>query len=251
MNKQILDKFYNTRTKSTEISENNVLLERFITLTYLKKYIKSNNSVAEIGAGIRAYSPELVKLSKHVLAVDLFQENLDRLSKQIKSNNFDTLCADILNLKSIKSESFNIVFVNGPMSHLFNKTERNQAIKESVRICKKGGFVLFNYLTNTPIIYRSGLIKGDNNAFTKYNKRTEKDIYATYFVNDFNNLIPKTKLKHICDVSLDGMFEILKEYTNKLNKSEFNQIKKMQLEIAERQDMIGCSSHVISIYKKL
>ena len=80
MDKKILSKFYKTRTKSTEVSENNVLLERFITLNYLKKYIKPSYSVVEIGAGIRSYSPELVKLANCVLAVDLFQDNLDRLS---------------------------------------------------------------------------------------------------------------------------------------------------------------------------
>ena len=129
MDKKILSKFYKTRTKSTEVSENNVLLERFITLNYLKKYVKPNDSVVEIGAGIRSYSPELVKLAKYTLAVDLFQENLDRLSKQIKNKNFDTLYADIIDLKSIKSNSFNVVFVNGPMSHLFDDKERIKAIK--------------------------------------------------------------------------------------------------------------------------
>ena len=241
----MLSKFYKTRTKSTEVSENNVLLERFITLNYLKKYIKPSYSVIEIGAGIRAYSPKLVKLVKYVLAVDLFQENLDRLS----SKKINTLCADITDLKSIKSDSFDVVFVNGPMSHLFDDKERMQAIKESFRICKKNGVVLFNYLTNTSIIYRSGLIKGNINALKKYDKRTAKDIYATYFVNDFHKLVSKTKMKHICDISLDGLFEILKDYTNKLAKTEFNTLKQMQLSIAERPDMIGCSSHVLSIYK--
>ena len=246
MNKQKLAKFYKTRNKSEVVSENNVKLERFITNTYLKKYITLKKSVVEIGAGIRAYSPEIVKYAKNVFAVDLFQKNLDRLNNK----NINTLCANITNLKSIKSDSFDVVFVNGPMSHLFDDKERTKAIKESFRICKKGGIVLFNYLTNTPIIYRSGLIKGNIKALKKYDKRTAKDIYATYFVNDFHKLVSKTKMKHVCDVSLDGLFEILKEYTNKVSKAEFNVIKQMQLQICERTDMIGCSTHVISIYKK-
>lgn len=249
MDKENLYKFYKTRNKSEKIEENNVLLERFITINYLKKYIKTHNSVAEIGAGIRSYSPEIVKFAKHVTAIDLFQENLDRLSEQIKTPHFNVLCDDIVKLKSIKSDCFDIVFVNGPMSHLFKENEKIQAIKETYRICKKNGIVLFNYLTNTPIIYRFGLIKGNYNAFKK--KHVEKDIYETYFVNDFHRLVSKTKLKHISDISLDGLFEILKEYTNKLDKTSFNKIKQIQLQIAERPDMIGCSTHVMSIYKKL
>jgi SAM-dependent methyltransferase len=247
MNKQVLEKFYKIRNKSEVVSENNVLLERFITNTYLQKYITPKKSVVEIGAGIRAYAPEIVKYAKNVLAVDLFQENLDRLSNK----KINTLCADITNLKSVKSGSFDVVFVNGPMSHLFADKERAKAINESFRICKRGGVVLFNYLINTPIIYRLGLIKGNINALKKYDKRMEKDIYATYFVNDFNKLVSKTKMKHVCDISLDGLFEIFKEHTNKVSKTEFNAIKQMQLQICERTDMIGCSTHVLSIYKKV
>ena len=58
----------------------------------------------------------IIKYAKNVLAVDLFQENLDRLN----SKKINTLCADIANLKSVKSGSFDVVFVNGPMSHLFS-----------------------------------------------------------------------------------------------------------------------------------
>lgn len=246
MNKRTLAKFYKIRNKSEVVSENNVKLERFITNTYLQKYITPKKSVIEIGAGIRSHSPEIIKYAKNVLAVDLFQENLDRLD----SKKINTLCANITDLKSVKSGSFDVVFVNGPMSHLFSDVERMKAIKESFRICKKGGVVLFNYLTNTPIIYRSGLIKGNIKTLKKYDKRTDKDIYATYFVNDFHKLVSRTKMKHVCDVSLDGLFEILKEYTNKVTKTEFNAIKQLQLQICERTDMIGCASHVISIYKK-
>ena len=251
MNKQLLEKFYKERGKTAPIKDNHVLLERFVTLDYLKRYIKKNNSVAEVGAGIRAYSPEIVKFAKQVTAIDLFQENLDRLSKQIKHDNFKAICADILDLKTVQSGCFDVVFVNGPLSHLFDEKEQVQAIKESCRICKKGGMVLFNYLTHTPIIYRLGLIKGKKTAFTKYERRQEKDIYETYFVNDFHKLVSNAKLKYVCDVASDGLFELLKEYTNKLNKADLDKIKKMQLKIAERQDMIGCSSHVISVYKKL
>lgn len=251
MNKRLLEEFYKTQSKTMRIEENNVLLERFITLTYLKKYINKDTVVAEIGAGVRSYSPKIVKFAKHVVAIDLFPENLERLSKQIKNGNFETLCADILNLKSLGNGGFDIVFVNGPLSHLFDKNEKVKAIEEAYRICKKGGVLLFTYLTDTPIIYRSGLIKGNNDAFEKYGKRTEKDIYATYFVNDFHKLVSKEKAEHVCDISLDGLFEILKEYTNKLDKSDLKKVKQMQLQIAERQDMIGCSSHVMSIYKKI
>lgn len=248
-NKQILADFYKLR-KAKPKDDKNVLLERFVTNTYLKKYIKPNSSVIEIGAGIRAYTPEIAVYAKNIVAVDLFQENLDVLKGRVKRKNFYTLCGDARDLSTVKSGCFDVVFVNGPMSHLFNDNDRIRAVKEACRICKRGGVVLFNYLTNTPIIYRAALIKGDMSALKKYTKRTPHDIYATYFVDDFHRIVSKTKMRHITDISLDGLFEVLKEYANRVSTSDFNAIKQMQLQICERPDMIGCASHVLSIYRK-
>ena len=45
-----------------------------------------------------------------------------------------------------------------------------------------------------------------------------KDIYATYYADQFNQMFKKAKVKHITNVSKDGFYEVLKKYTNKLTE---------------------------------
>lgn len=258
MNNRIeeLQDFYNKRdTKSKQKLDNHVLLERYITMHQLNQYIKKNNRIVEIGAGIRNYSIELSKKAKEIIAIDLFEQNVKSLNEQNIAN-LKAEIGDVVNLKNVEDNSFDLVLVNGPMSHLFNDKDRKTAIKETIRICKPNGYILYNYLTHTSILVRYGLLKNNlvkcKSKFTKnYSfKNIPKDIYSTYFINDFKDLFKGCKVKHISDISTDGIFEILKENTNNLSKEEFDIIKDWQLGVCERPDMQGLATHMLTIYKK-
>lgn len=250
-----LKNFYdNRKNKENQILDNNVKLERFVTLHTLNKYIKKDMKVIEIGAGIRSYSIDLLNLTNDVTAVDLFNNNLQNLKD--KNKLIKTVRADILNLSCFKDNTFDVVFVNGPMSHLFSEKERLIAIKESVRVCKKGGYIFYNYLSNTSVLIRYGLIKNNlskcKSKFTKnYSfNNIDEDIYSTYFIADFNNMFKNLNVNHIVDISTDGLFEVLKEYTNKLGEEDFEIVKEWQLGVCERKDMQGLATHILTIYQK-
>ena len=250
-----LENFYNNRkNKENQNLDNNVKLERFITLHTLNKYIKKNMKVVEIGSGIRSYSIDLLNLTNNVTAVDLFVNNLESLKN--KNNLIKTIKADILNLSFFEDNTFDIVFVNGPMSHLFTEEERLIAIKESLRVCKNGGYVFYNYLSNTSVLIRYGLIKNNLSEcklkFAKdYSfKNTAEDIYSTYFIDDFKDMFKDYSVNHISDISTDGLFEVLKEYTNNLTDEDFEIVKEWQLGVCERSDMQGLATHILTIYQK-
>ena len=76
------------------------------------------------------------------------------------------------------------------------------------------------------------------------------DIYSTYFIADFNNLFKNLNVNHIVDISTDGLFEVLKEYTNKLGEEDFEIVKEWQLGVCERKDMQGLATHILTIYQK-
>lgn len=258
MNNRIeeLQDFYNKRdTNLKQKLDNHVLLERYITMHYLSKYIKKNNKIIEIGAGIRNYAIELSKKAKEIVGIDLFKQNVENLNQQ-NITNLKAEIGDIVNLKNVEDNSFDIVLVNGPMSHLFNDKDRKNAIKETIRICKPNGYIFYNYLTNTSVLVRYGLLKNNlvkcKSKFTQnYSfKNTPSDIYSTYFINDFNALFKGYNVKHITDISTDGVFEILKEQTNNLSKEEFEIIKEWQLGVCERTDMQGLATHMLTIYQK-
>lgn len=252
-----LKDFYANRTKqyNEQKPEKYIALERYITLNYLKKYVNKKSNVIEIGAGIRSYAVDLSKIAKNVIAVDVFEENIKRLrEKDIK--NLNGYVADIVDLKEFADNSFDVVFVDGVMSHLFDEKERQMAISESIRICKNDGYLIYSFVSNTGLIVRYGLLKGNimelkNKISKDYTlSKTPEDIYATYYVDQFNEMFGNKNLKHITNVSTDGCYEILKEYTNKLTDEEFEVLKRLQLGICERKDMIGLGTQILSIYRK-
>ena len=253
-----LENFYKARTKqfNEDKPEKYVALERYITIKYLQKYITKDSNVIEIGVGVRNYAVVLSKMAKNVTAVDIFEENIQRL-KDMKIKNLTGIVRDIIDLKDIPDNSFDVVFVDGVMSHLFDEGERQKAIYESIRICKKNGHLIYSFVSNTGLIVRYGLLKGNMlELSSKFLKdftlsKTPKDIYATYYLDQFNAMFEKVKAKHITDVSTDGCYEILKEYTNKLTDEEFEAVKRLQLGICERRDMIGVGTQILSIYKKV
>lgn len=256
MNKRVdnLYNFYKNRNdEKFENPSNYAKLERYITCLYLNKYIKEGDKVIEIGSGIKAFTPELSNRNIEITAVDIFGKYFSSFPKK---QNIKTVIADIINLKSIKNESFDIVFVNGVLSHLFEEKDIKKAISESVRICKKGGFVLFTFLSPTAIIIRYGLInknlKKCKNLFNDigYFKSFSEDIYKSYFIDELKKYVKDAGLKHIKDISTDGLFEILKEHSNQLDEEEFEIIKDWQLRVCEKKEMLGLSTHILTITKK-
>ena len=253
-----LENFYKSRTKqfNGDKPEKYVALERYITLKYLQKYITKDSNVIEIGAGVRNYAVELSKMAKNVTAVDVFEENIQRLKDKMLTN-LTGLVSDIVDLKDIPDNTFDVVFVDGVMSHLFDEEERQNAISESIRICKKDGHLIYSFVSNTGLIVRYGLLKGNilelkSKILKDYTlSKTPEDIYATYYVDQFNQMFKRKNVKHITNVSTDGCYEMLKEYTNKLSDEEFEIIKELQLGICERKDMIGVGTQILSIYKKV
>jgi 2-polyprenyl-3-methyl-5-hydroxy-6-metoxy-1,4-benzoquinol methylase len=252
---EVLTDFYKNR-KDKDNLNNHVVLDRFITLNYLKKFINKKHDVVEIGSGIRNYSADLSKLAKSVTAIDIMKDNIEIINS-MKIKNLKGIVGDAVNLYQVDDKSFDVVFINGVMSHLFNEQDRIKAIKESIRICKDNGYIIYSYLSNTSLIVRYGLLKNNleklNKKFTKdfSIKNTPSDLYSTYYVDQFNEMFDKLNVKHLVDVSTDGIFEILKENTNNLSKEDFGIVKNLQLGICERKDMIGVSTHILSIFKKL
>ena len=53
------------------------------------------------------------------------------------------------------------------------------------------------------------------------------------------------------DVTISNdLFEVLKEYTNKLGEEDFEIVKEWQLGVCERKDMQGLATHILTIYQK-
>ena len=135
-------------------------IEFHYTKKILTEFIGLESSVMEIGCGTGYYGMYFSDKCKEYTGIDLSPENIQMFNNKINDNginNIKTLIGNATKLDTIKDSIYDIVLVFGPMYHLPEK-ERDLVIKESKRICKNGGIIIYAYI-NKLGAYLNGILR--------------------------------------------------------------------------------------------
>ncbi len=123
----------------------------YIHTHYLKKFIKADDSVLEVGAGAGRFTIELAKLGADITVGDISKGQLQLNKKYVKEaglepNIVKRVELDITNLREFADNSFDaVVCYGGPLSYVLDKA--GQAIEEMLRVTKPGGFVFLSVMS--------------------------------------------------------------------------------------------------------
>ena len=255
----ILKNFYNTYEEENRFSKSNHNRLEFITTTkYIEKYLKKGNKILEVGAGTGAYSLYYAKKGYDVTSVELVESNIKKLKRGIdKDMNIKVHQGNAIDLSTFNDNTFDITLVLGPMYHLFTREEQEKANIEAIRVTKKAGIIYFAYITNDAVMLRAILMenklleykdKHDEN-FKLYNCPDE--IFYLFLIKDFEDMMKNTNTICLHEVATDGIAQAMQIYVDKLNEEEFKEWVKYHLATCERKDLMGYSSHVLHICKKI
>lgn len=130
--------YYNTYDEDRRLTRKSRLPEYLITMKYIKKYLKPNSKILEIGAGTGRYSIALADMGYEIDAVELVPHNIEIMQKKVKSEHrINIYQGNACDLSFVESESYDIVLLLGPMYHLFNNEDKHKAICEAIRQQKK------------------------------------------------------------------------------------------------------------------
>ena len=249
--------YTNTYQEDDRFKVNSHKIEYLTIMRYIKKYLKKGARVLEIGAATGAYSIELAKMGYDVTAVDLTPANVELMkekSKRIK--NITCLVGDALDLK-LEDNSFDLVLNLGPMYHLYNKKDKNKAIDETLRVCKKDGICFFAYLTNSSVVWQYGVRRNSMAHLSTFMdkkgriKDTPEEIFTTYFIEDFKKQFDNKDSTYIKSVSADCIFQIMRDYINDvMSEEDYQKLVDWHFATCEREDQQGLSSHMLYICKK-
>ena len=119
------------------------MLEFLVTIHYLDKHLpKKSGLILDAGGGPGRYTIHLAKKGYDVVLTDISPRCLEIAKREIKN-----VCVEdhvkkiiegsITSLSEFANELFDAVLCLGPLSHLLEKTEREKAAKELVRVAKK------------------------------------------------------------------------------------------------------------------
>lgn len=261
-----LEQYYNKFKEDHRLTTRHGIVEFSTSMHFIKKaadFISQQNGhqfpvkIADIGAGTGRYSVELCHLGFDVTAVELVSHNLEILRG--KHENVKTWKGDARNLSFLDDETFDITILFGPMYHLHGEENKIQALQEAKRITKKGGYIFVAYVMNeySVISYcfkehkweeveKKGGLSADFHTIC-----TEDDLYDYARLEDIDFLSKKCGLEHETIFAPDGPADYMRRELNEMSENEFEAFLRFQLAVCERKELLGASSHLVDVLRRL
>ncbi len=158
----------------------------------------------------------------------------------------------------MKDQSFDITLVLGPLYHLYDKNEVNKAIDEAIRVTKKNGIIFFAFLSVYAIMYSNYMngnwSSGQEENFTEdYKvKHFKEQLFTGYDIDEFEKLFEGKKISKITTAGVDGMLESLEKRNDfSFSEEDFKKFSDWYLFMSDKRELLGSSSHLLYICKKL
>lgn len=133
-------------------------LEFETTLHFLARYLPPHGVILDAGGGPGRYTVELAKKGYEVVLLDLTPGNLEFARRQIKKAGLqskvrDLTAGSIVDLSQFADDSFDAVLCSGgPLSHLLDQGEREQAISEMVRVARRGAPIFVSVMSRLSVL---------------------------------------------------------------------------------------------------
>lgn len=256
---KILNEYYNNYDEDSRLIKDKAHQIEFITTTrYIEKYLERGNKILEIGAGTGRYSIYYAKKGFDVNSIELINKNLEILKSKITNGmKIKAIQGNATDLSMYEENSFDITLVLGPLYHLYEDLDIDKAIKEAIRVTKKGGKIFIAYITDDGVIYSYGVRKGNLKRLKEICDKNwnvakiKEEIFSTFKVKDFSKLISRYSVKEIETIATDGIAPDVAEYINKMDDEEFGIYVDYHLKNCDRKDLIGYSSHILEIVEKV
>ena len=239
--------------------------EKYITVHMMDRYIRPDSTILDIGGGPGHYSIHYAGQGHTVTLLDLSEENVRFAKKKARQYGvrITALQGNALDLSRFPDESFDAVFLMGPLYHLMNEESRLQALREAARVLKQGGCLFSSF-----ILMFGGVIYGLRELEETILWPQEQDLYDTAAkdeslafdaftyawmttVRDAEQLlaaVPGLKTKTVF-----GQESILSPYRNVLSQSP----KKIRtawydyaLRFCEKRDYLTHSEHLMIVSEK-
>lgn len=257
---KIVSDYYNAYVEDDRLERSvHGRLEYATTMNYIHRYAGEGSTVLEVGAGTGRYSIALAKEGMDVTAVEFVQSNLDKLRAGSEDlSNLKSYLGDATDLKDLEDNTYDLTLVLGPMYHLYDKEDAQKAIDEAIRVTKKGGTIMFAFISVYAIMYSNYFYgnwsDGQAENFTDdYKVRHFKEqLFTGYDVTEFEDLFVGKEIEHITTTGVDGIIEPIEHRLDfSVSDKDFEALSKWYLSVCEKRELLGNTNHLLYICKKV
>ena len=258
--KDIIGSFYSGIDEDTRLgASRHGQLEYRTTMHYIHRFADFGSKILETGAGTGRYSVALAKEGFDVTAVELVPHNYDLLRENAEG--IDDLTAyqgDAVDLSRFADGEFGTVLALGPFYHLYERSEIDRALSEAVRVTKPGGVIIAAFLSVHAIMFnnylKDTLADGlEENFDANWNTRHfAEQLFTGYEIEEFEKLWDDLPTKHIVTVAADGILELAEQRSDfSMTDDQFDMYALYHRHFCERRELLGASSHLLYICRKL
>lgn len=122
--------------------------EKYITVRMMDRYLHPGDTILDIGGGPGQYAIHYAKAGHQVTLLDLSGENVRFAKKKARQYGvkLTALQGNALDLSRFPDESFDAVFLMGPLYHLMTEENRVKAVTEAKRVLKTGGHLFSSFI---------------------------------------------------------------------------------------------------------
>ena len=257
---EIIRSFYQEANEDSRLQRTrHGQLEYAVTMHYIHRFAVPDAQVLEIGAGTGRYSIALAREGMKVTAVELVESNLAVLRENSRGiENLQSFQGDATDLNRFDDQSFDVTLSFGPLYHLYEPAEVSKAIDESIRVTKKGGVILFAFLSVYGIMYANyftgNWTAGQEENFTEdYRVRHFKEqLFTGYDIAEFEELFKGRPVEWITTTGTDGIIESIENRPDfMIPDVDFPAFVKWYLSISEKRELLGTTNHLLYICRKL
>ena len=260
---QYLIEFYKAYDEDSRLQSKHGSVEFLTTMRYVERYLKPGGRILEIGAGTGRYSHALARRGYAVDAVELVEHNIAVFRKNTLPNEHIAISqGNALDLSGFPDNQYDVTLLLGPLYHLYTKEDKQQAIREAVRVTKHGGVIFAAYVISDGCLLDEGFNRKNINvaeyvkaglldAETFAAKSEPKDLFELVRKEDVDELMSMFPVKRLHYVASDGCALLLRDAIDAMDMETFHLYLNYHFATCERGDLLGITSHALDIFQKL
>lgn len=262
--KAVIASYENYREDQRLQADNSRRLEFLTSVAYMDKYLHPGQSILDVAAGTGVYALHYAAKGMNVTACDITPSYIDFLNKKAAESGLKVpaYVNDARDLSRFADDSFDCVFCMGPIYHLTEQADREQVMKECIRVLKPGGLLYLAYINKMFVFCNLALGSRQYLQEKWYQKivneqtirANEEDCFWTdaWFTtpSEIESLADSFGIEKVNHVAQDGVGRLRADDVNAMNPDSFNKWAEFHIRTCEEPGILGISNHGLYIGRK-